>query len=142
MLENLCRKFENPNFGKTGFKTCSFEKLCISYSCILLIFFNAQRNLCKKLGCFSKLCFFWNFDRSMLFFDRSKLVLNNQVSLCLVQSIEPKISINRRSYEKFFKNRFSVESNTFSKRFFNFSLSIRLGQGSISFFCRFRSFFL
>ena len=30
--------FENLNFGKTGFKTCIFEKLCISYSCILPIF--------------------------------------------------------------------------------------------------------
>ena len=108
MLENLCRMFENPNFGKTGFKTCSFEKPCISYSCILLIFFNAQRNLCKKLGCFSKLCFFWNFDRSRLFFDQSKLVLNNQVSLCLFRSIDPKISINRKSYEKFFKTVFQL----------------------------------
>ena len=47
MLENLRRMFENLNFGKTGFKTCGFEKLCISYSCILLIFFNAWRILCK-----------------------------------------------------------------------------------------------
>ena len=27
MLENLCRMFENLNFGKIGFKTCVFEKL-------------------------------------------------------------------------------------------------------------------
>ena len=40
--------FENLKFGKTGFKTCVSEKLCISYSCILLIFFNAWRILCKK----------------------------------------------------------------------------------------------
>ena len=38
MLENLWRMFENPNFGKTGFKPYVFEKLCISYSCILPIF--------------------------------------------------------------------------------------------------------
>ena len=37
------------------------------------------------------------------------------MSLCLFWSIEPKILINRKSYEKFFKNWFSVESNTFSK---------------------------
>ena len=61
MLENLCRMFENLNYGKAGFKTCVFEKLCISYSCILLIFFNAWRSLCIKLGCFSKLCFFLEF---------------------------------------------------------------------------------
>ena len=58
MLENLWRMFENPNFGKTGFKTYVFEKLCISYTCILFIFFNAWRSLCIKLGCFSKLFFF------------------------------------------------------------------------------------
>ena len=63
MLENLQRMFENLNFGKTWFKICVFEKRCISYSCILFIFFNALRSLCIKLGCFSKLCFFFqNFD--------------------------------------------------------------------------------
>ena len=57
MLENLWRMFENLNFRKTGFITCVFEKLCISCSCILLIFFNAWRNLCKNWAVFSKLCF-------------------------------------------------------------------------------------
>ena len=75
MLENLRRMFENLNFGKTGFKTYVFEKLCISYSCILFIIFNALRSLRTKLVCFSKLCFFQNFDRSRLFFDQSKLRL-------------------------------------------------------------------
>ena len=98
MLENLWRMFENLNFGKTGLKTYVFEKLCISYSCILFIFFNAWRSLCTKLGCFSKLFFFfqilidwscfsinWNcfknfkgasvcFDQSKLIFDQSKIV--------------------------------------------------------------------
>ena len=61
MLKNLGRMFENLNFGKTGFKTCAFEKLCISYSCILFIFFNAWRSFCTKLGCFSKPFFFFFF---------------------------------------------------------------------------------
>ena len=52
---------ENLNFGKTGFKTCVFEKLCISYSCILLIFFNVWRNLCKNLAIFFKTVFFLDF---------------------------------------------------------------------------------
>ena len=73
MLENLWRMFENLNFGKTRFKTCVFEKLYISYSCISFIFFNAWKSLCTKLGCFSKLCFFHNFDQSRLYFDQSKL---------------------------------------------------------------------
>ena len=123
MLENLWRMFENPNFGKTGFKTYVFEKLCISYTCILFIFFNAWRSLCIKLGCFSKLFFFQNFDRSRLLFDQSKLVLNIQVSLYLFRSIKPKISINRKLYEKFFKTNFQLSQTLFSKKFFNFSLS-------------------
>ena len=54
--------FENLNFGKTGFKTCVFEKLCISYSCILLIFFNAWRNLYKNWAIFFfKTMFFLKF---------------------------------------------------------------------------------
>ena len=49
-----------------------FHVSCIN-SCILFIFFNAWRNLCTKLGCFSELCFFQNFDRSRLFFNQSKV---------------------------------------------------------------------
>ena len=74
-LENLWKMFENPNFGKTGFKTCVFEKLCISYSCILFIFFNAWRSLCIKLGCFSKLCFFPEFRSIELVFRSIEIVL-------------------------------------------------------------------
>ena len=61
MLENLWRMFENLNFGKTRFKTCFFEKLCISYSCILLIFFNAWRILCKNWAVFFKTMIFLEF---------------------------------------------------------------------------------
>ena len=70
------RLFENLNFGKTGFKTCVFEKFCITYSCILLIFLNAWRILCKNWAVFLKLCFSWNFDRTRLFLDQLKLVQN------------------------------------------------------------------
>ena len=81
------------------------------------------------------------FDWSSLFFDQSKLFLKISMSLYLFRSIELNISINRKSYGKFFKNWFSVETHFF-KKFFTFSLSIRLGQGSISNFCHFRPFFL
>ena len=74
MLENLWRMFENLNSGKTGFNTCVFGKLRISCSCIWLISFNAWRILCKNWAVFSKLWFFWNFNRSRLFFDQSKLI--------------------------------------------------------------------
>ena len=59
MLENLWRMFENLNFGKTGFKTCVFEKFCILYSCILLIFFNAWRNSSKNWAVFFQNCVFF-----------------------------------------------------------------------------------
>ena len=48
------RMFENLNFGKTWFKTCVLEKHFISYSCILLLIFNALRIFFKKPGYFFK----------------------------------------------------------------------------------------
>ena len=88
MLENLWRMFENLNFGKTGFKPYVFEKLCISYSCILFIFFNSWRSLCIKLGCFSKRCFF-----SRILIDRGCFSINQNcfkefrgASICFNQS--------------------------------------------------------
>ena len=61
ILENLWRMFENLKFGITGFKTCISENLCISYSCILLIFVNAWRTLRKNWAVFFKTVFFLEF---------------------------------------------------------------------------------
>ena len=91
---------------------------------------------------FSKLCFFWNFHRSRLFFDQSKLIQNFWVSLYLFWSIEPKVSINWKSCGTFFKNNFFRWVKHFFKKFSPLFLSIRLGQGKSSLFCRFRSVFL
>ena len=74
----------------------------------------------QKLGCFFKTVLFLDFDRSRLFFNQSKLIQNFLVSLYLFRSIEPKVSINRKSHETFFKTKFSDESNTFSKSFLTF----------------------
>ena len=52
---------ENLNFGKTGFKTCVFEKHFISYSCMWFIKFNTLRSFCIILLCFSKNYFFPEF---------------------------------------------------------------------------------
>ena len=57
--------FENLKFGITGFKTCVSENLCISCSCILLIFFNAWRILCKNWAVFLKTVFFFLEFRSI-----------------------------------------------------------------------------
>ena len=112
--------FENLNFGKLGLKLV-FLKNFASHTHAFCSYFSMLGGIYAKTGLFfSKLCFFWNFDRTRLFLDQSKLVQNIQVSLCLFRSIEPKILINRKSYKMFFKTRFSVESNTFSKSFLTF----------------------
>ena len=122
MLENLWRMFENLKFGITGFKTCVSENLCISYSCILLIFSMLGGIYAKTGRFFSKLCFFWNFDWSRLFFDQSKLIQNFWVSLCLFRSIEPKVLINRKLCGTFFKTVFQMGQTLFQKVFSLFSL--------------------
>ena len=102
-------------FGKLGLKLV-FLKNFASHTHAFYSYFSMLGGFyAKKLGCFSKLYFFWNFDRSRLLFDQSKLVQNIWVSHCLFWSIKPKISINRKSYEKFFKKWFLVEPNSFSK---------------------------
>ena len=121
----------------------AFEKHISSYThAFLFEKFNALRSLLQKCLVFQNFCFFQNFDRSRKLFDQSKLCLK-----CLnesqVGSINRKLFlINRKSYERFFKNLiFSWVKTLFQKKFL-FSLSIRLGQWSIPIFCRFRSFLL
>ena len=92
----------------------------------------------QKSGYFYKKLFFHNFDWSNLIFDQSKSCLKNLVSLCLVQLIEPCFSINRTSCFKFFKNSVLIDSNTFSKLFSNFSLSLQLGKAPLKIFCCFQ----
>ena len=120
MLENLWRMFENLKFGKLGLKLM-FLKNFASHTHALYSYFSMLGGFYAKTGLFfSKLWFFWNFDWSRLFFDQSKLIQNFWVSLCLFQSIEPKVSINRKSCGTFFKTRLSDGLNTFSKSFLSF----------------------
>ena len=87
---------------------------------------------------FQKFTFFYNFDRSSLFFDRSKLWLKISVSLCLFfRLIETVFSINRISWIRFFKIQCLTRSKHFFKSFFNFSLSRRLDKTKSSNFCHF-----
>ena len=82
--------------------------------------------------------FFYNFDRSSLFFDQSKLRLKISVSLCLFVSIDQNcFSINQISWIKFFKIQCLTRSKHFFKSFFNFSLSRRLDKTKSSNFCHF-----
>ena len=66
------------------------------------------------------------------------------MSLCLFRSIEPKISINWKLWIRFLKEQILTCSNSLFKSFSNFSLSLslRLGQGFASIFCRFPPIFL
>ena len=100
MVEISREWIENLNFGKTGFKTCVFEKYSISYSCIFFIKFNALRSFYIIMLCFSQNCFFQNFDRSKLFFDQSKLRLKMFVSLCLFRSVLDWCWINRSIFNE------------------------------------------
>ena len=97
----------------------------------------------SKIQVFSlKSCFFHNFDWSNLIFDQSKSCLKNSVSLCLVRLIEPVFWSIEHYVSGFFKNSSLTDSNTFSKVFSNFSLSLWLGKAAQRFFCRFLPKFL
>ena len=70
---------ENLDFGRSGLNLRVFEKLFISYSCILFIIQCALKSFYIKMLYFSKIWFFQTFDRSNLYFDQSKLRLKFSV---------------------------------------------------------------
>ena len=122
MLENLWRMFENLNFGKLGLKLV-FLKNFASHTHAFCSYFSMLGGIYAKTGLFfSKLCFFWNFDRSRLFFDQSKLIQNFWVSLCLFWFIKPKVLINWKSCGTFLKTVFQMGQTLFQKVFSLFSL--------------------
>ena len=125
------------SLGKQGLKLM-FLKNFASHTHAFYSYFSMLRGFYAKTGLFfSKLCFFWNFNWLRLFFNQSKLTHNFWVSLCLFWSIEPKVSINRKSCGMFFYKQFFRWVKHFFKKFSPFSLSIRLGQGKSSFFLLF-----
>ena len=79
---------ENLVFGRSGLNSSVFEKLFISYSCILFKIQCALRNFCIKMQCFSKKKnqFFHIFNWSNLLLDRSKLRLKILVWIYLTRS--------------------------------------------------------
>ena len=98
-------------------------KSFISYSCIFKKIFNAWRRGCLKFCWFSKIHFVYNFDRSRLFFDQSKLHLKISVSLCLVRLIEPVFRSIKHRESSFLKSVFDSFKTLFQKFFQLFSLS-------------------
>ena len=124
--------FKNLVFGRSGLNSSVFEKLYISYSCILFIKQRDLRSFCIKLLCFSKNYFFQIFDRSNLLLNRSKMwqkirfesawldrfsigAGSIQYDFRLIESI---FSTDQKSTRRFFKRLFSRAHhtvNTFSK---------------------------
>ena len=98
-------------------------KSFISYSCIFKKIFNAWRRGCLKFCWFSKIHFFYNFDRSRLFFNQSKLRLKISVSLCLVRLIELVFRSIKHRESSFLKSVFDSFKTFFQKFFQLFSLS-------------------
>ena len=87
---------ENLNFGKTGFKTCVFEKYFFSYLRMWFIKFNALRSFCIILLCFFKKKRSWVFQN----FDRLKLRLKMFVSFCLFRSVLDWCWINQSIFDQ------------------------------------------
>ena len=134
--------FKNLVFGRSELNSSVFEKLYISYSCILFIKQCALRSFCIKMLCFSKNCFFQIFDRSNLLLNRSKMwqkirfesawldrfsigAGSIQYDFRLIESI---FSTDQKSTRRFFKRLFSHAHhtiNTFSKAL-SLSLSLSL----------------
>ena len=86
---------ENLDFGRFGLNLSVFEKLFVSYSCIFLIKQCALRSFCIKMLFFKKIWFFQTFDRSNLFFDKSKLRLKFLIWVCLTRLMFDQFSIDR-----------------------------------------------
>ena len=107
------------------------------------LFFNALRRGCFKFCWFSKThFFFYNFDRSSLFFDQSKLRLKISISLCLVRLIEPVFRSIEHRESSFFLNTVFNSFKTLFQNFFKLSSLSPTWQGSIKDFLSFSTKFL
>ena len=130
---------ENLIFGRSRLNSRVFEKLFISYSCILFIKHCALRSFCIKMLCFSKNWFFQIFDQSNLLLDWLKLRLKtwfesawlDRCSIdarsieCDFQLIESNFRpIKNRSKSFFTKTNFSCVLHYFKLFKKNFSLSL------------------
>ena len=124
--------------GELGFKSWVCENHFTSYSCIFFIILQCfEERLLKILLIFKNSFFFYNFDRSSLFFDQSKLCLKISVSLCLVRLIEAVF----QSIEHCESSFFLTQCLTHSKHFFKLSFLSPTWQGSTQDFLSFSTKF-
>ena len=155
MFEILREWIENLNFGKTGFKTCVFEKHFISYSCTWFIKFNALRSFCIILLCFSKKLIFPEFRLIEIVFWSIKIAIKS-VCESLFVLIGAQLVLNQLKYfrpiesifrsienrvENFSKTYFHVFKLTFSKVFQLFLSLYDLVKAPIRFFIIFHHSF-
>ena len=127
--------------GELGFKSWVCENHFISYSCI---FFNSSMlwgEVTSNSFDFQKIHFFYNFDRSSLFFDQSKLCLKILVSLCLVRLIEPVFRSIEHRESSFFLNTVFDSFKTLFQNFFKLSSLSPTWQGSTEDFLSFSTKF-
>ena len=82
-----------------------------------------EERLLKILLIFKNSFFFYNFDRSSLFFDQSKLQFKISVSLCLFRLIETVFRSIEYRESSFLKSVFDSFKTFFQKFFQLFSLS-------------------
>ena len=142
-------------FWKT-FHLRVFEKLFISYSCILFIKHCALRSFCIKMFYFSKIWFFQIFDQSNLLLDKSKLRLKiwfesawlNWCSIaaglieCNFRSIESIFWSIKNRLESFLKHEILTCSSLFQKFQKAFLSHFDRSRFKDKFFCRFPLIFL
>ena len=102
LLKKRGRMLKSKFLGELGFKSWVCENHFISYSCIFFIIFQCFEERLLKILLIFKNSFFYNFDRSSLFFDQSKLCLKIFSESLFVSIDQNCFSINRTSWIRFF----------------------------------------
>ena len=129
--------FKKLVFGRSGLNSSVFEKLYISYSCILSIKQCDLRSFYIKMLYFSKNYFFQIFDRSNLLLNRSKMW--QKLGLNLPGSISSRLVLDRSNMIlKGFSHVLITLLILFQKLSLSLSLSLLLGLIHLkSIFCHF-----
>ena len=128
---------------KLGLKLV-FLKNFASHSHAFYSYFSMLGGIYAKTGLFFQNCVFSriSINRGYFLINRNWFKIFRWASVCFDRANLRFRSIENR-IRRFLKTDFQLSQTLFQKVFFfYFSLSIWLGQGSISFFCRFQSFFL
>ena len=121
----------NLNFWENWVLNLGFVKIISphTHAFFFIILQCFEERLLKILLIFKNSFFFYNFDRSSLFFDQSKLCLKISVSLCLVRLIEPVFRSIEHRESSFFLNTVFDLFKTLFQTFLSLSDLARLHWG-------------